>query len=163
MSIKDSLFSQEKAKEIENLTFQEKLRQQEIAEEKQRAKQERKNDLQLMGISAFIVSFLLLFLLVIRHKTKPRTIEFFGVVGLLLVFEFISLFIHPYIEEWTGHTPVFMLLILVAVVSILVPLHHRMERFVKEKMAHKIAHSIPEAIVKLPFENDDNMIGTEAK
>jgi hypothetical protein len=140
MSTKDSLFSQEKVKQIEILTFQEKLRQQEIAEEKQRAEKDRKNNLQLMAISAFIVSFILLFLVVIRRKTKPRTIEFFGVVGVLLVFEFISLFVHPYIEEWTNHTPVYMLLILVAIAAALVPMHHRMEKFVKEKMAHKIEH-----------------------
>ncbi|HLX93919.1 MAG TPA: tetratricopeptide repeat protein, partial [Puia sp.] len=138
MNMKDSLFSQEKVKEIENLTFQEKLRQQEIAEEKQRAEKERKNNLQLMGISAFIVSFLLLFMLIIRRKTNSRTVEFFGVVGLLLVFEFISLFIHPYIEEWTGQAPVYMLVILVSIAAILAPIHHGMEKFVKAKMAHKI-------------------------
>ena len=147
MTTKDSLFSQEKVKQIQILTFQEKLRQQEIADEKQRAEEERKNNLQLIGITAFIITFILLFFLVIRRKTKPRIIEFFGIIALLLVFEFISLFIHPYIEEWTHHTPVYMLLILVAIASVLVPLHHRMESFLKEKMAHKIHHQIHHTII----------------
>lgn len=138
MVTKDSLFSQEKIKQVQNLSFQEKLRQQEIADVKQKVEEERKNNLQLIGISAFIITFILLFLLIIRRKTKPRTIEFFGIVALLLVFEFISLFIHPYIEEWTHHTPVYMLLILVGVASILVPMHHNMERLIKEKLTHKI-------------------------
>lgn len=137
---KDSLFSQEKTKQIQTLSFQEKLRQQEIAAAKLKAIEERKNNLQLLGITAFIVTFILFFLLIVRRKTKPATIEFFGVVSLLLVFEFISLFIHPYIEEWTHHTPIYMLLILVGIASILVPLHHKMEKIIKEKLARKIHH-----------------------
>jgi tetratricopeptide (TPR) repeat protein len=140
MDTKDSLFSEEKVRQIQNLSFQEKLRQEQIAEEKQRAEEERKNNLQLIGITVFIVTFILFFLLIIRRKTKPRTIEFFGVLALLLVFEFIALFIHPYLEKWTHHTPVYMLLMLVGIASLLVPLHHRMERVVKEKLAHKIHH-----------------------
>ena len=59
-----------------------------------------------------------------------------GLLGLLLMFQFIALLIHPYIEEWTHHTPVFMLLILVAVASLLVPLHHKLEYWVKARVAH---------------------------
>jgi hypothetical protein len=55
-------------------------------------------------------------------------------VALLLLFEFIALFLHPYIGNWTGHIPVFMLLILVAVASVLVPLHHRLEHWVKQRL-----------------------------
>lgn len=138
MTTKDSLFSEEKIRQIQNLSFQEKLRQQEKEEEKQKAEEERKNNLQLFGITAFIITFILFFLLLVRRKTKPHTIEFFGVVALLLIFEFTSLFIHPYIEKWTHHTPVYMLLILVGVAAILVPMHHKMEKLIKEKLAHKI-------------------------
>ncbi len=135
---KDSLFSEDKVKQVQNLSFQEKLRQQEIAEEKQKAEAERKNNLQLIGITAFIITFILFFLLFVRRKTKPRTIEFFGIVALLLVFEFIALFLHPHIERWTHHRPVYMLLILVGIAAILVPIHHKMEKLIKEKLAHKI-------------------------
>jgi len=103
----------------------------------------------LIGITAFIITFILFFLLIIRRKTKPRTIEFFGVVSLLLVFEFIALFIHPFIEEWTHHSPVFMLLILVGLASVLVPLHHKMEKIVKVKMAHKI-HPVNHSTKQVP-------------
>ncbi len=141
MATKDSLFSAEKIRQIQNLSFQEKIRQQEKEEERLRAEEERKNNLQLFGITAFIITFILFFLLLVRRKTKPHTIEFFGVVALLLIFEFTSLFIHPYIEKWTHHTPVYMLLILVGVAAILVPMHHKMEKLIKEKLAHKI-HSV---------------------
>jgi len=138
MATKDSLFSEDKVKQVQNLSFQEKLRQQEIAEEKQKAEAERKNNLQLIGITAFIITFILFFLLFVSRRTKPRTIEFFGIVSLLLVFEFIALFIHPYIEKWTHHTPVYMLLILVGIAAVLVPIHHKTEKLIKEKLAHRI-------------------------
>src|SRR6266496_31488 len=156
MATKDSLFSAEKIRQIQNLSFQEKLRQQVIAEEKIREEKERKNNLQLIGITAFIVTFILFFLLIIRRKTKPRTIEFFGIVALLLIFEFIALFIHPHLEKWTHHTPVYMLLILVGIASVLVPLHHRMERFIKEKLVHKIHpvdHSAMQMVQAKTLEN----------
>jgi hypothetical protein len=58
-----------------------------------------------------------------------------GILGLLLLFEFISLLLHPYIEKLTNETPVFMVLLLVAIASILVPMHHRLERWMKGKLA----------------------------
>lgn len=80
----------------------------------------------------------------IKKKIKPRTIETLGIIALLLVFEFIALFLHPYIAEWTHHTPVYMLLILVGVAAILSPSHHRLEKWMKTKLVEK---------TPLPFEN----------
>lgn len=59
-----------------------------------------------------------------------------GLFGLLMLFEFISLFLHPYIEALTHHTPIYMLLILVGIAAIILPLHHKLEHLVKEKLVH---------------------------
>lgn len=147
VAIKDSLFSQGKVKQVQSLTFAEQLRQQEIEELKQTQAEDRKHNLQLAGIGAFIPLFFGIVLLLSRRKTKPRTIEFMGLLGLLLLFEFISLFIHPYIMKWTNNTPVFMLLILVAIAALLVPSHHKLQEWIKEKLAHKIKIS-PGAVSK---------------
>src|SRR6187397_462415 len=72
-----------------------------------------------------------------RKKVKSRTVEFLGVLALLFLFEFIVLFAHPYIGHWTDESPVWMLLILVAVAAILIPLHHRSESWIKKKLASK--------------------------
>lgn len=149
IAAKDSLFSQEKIKEVQNLSFTEQLRQQEISIANEQATEARNKNIQMMGIGAFIPIFFGVLLLFSKRKTKPRAIEFMGLLGLLLLFEFIALFIHPYIELWTHHTPVFMLLILVSVAALLVPLHHKLEHLVKERLAHK------PAIVKPPFDGLD--------
>ena len=138
ITAKDSLFSQEKVKQLQSLTINETLRQQELANERLREAEERKNNLQYIAIAAFIFLFVLSIILVSRRRIKLTTINFMVTVALLLVFEYISLFLHPYISLWTHHSPVYMLLILVAIASILVPGHHRLEHWIKETLAHKI-------------------------
>ena len=58
-------------------------------------------------------------------------------MGLVIVFEFANLLIHPFLETVTHHTPVLILLALVTLASLLIPLHHRMEKWIKEKMTEK--------------------------
>lgn len=140
IAAKDSLFSQEKVKQLQSLTIGESLRQQEIAEEKRREAEERKNNLQYIAIAAFIFLFALSIMLISRRRIKLTTINFLVTVALLLVFEYISLFIHPYISDWTHHSPIYMLLILVIIAAILVPGHHRLEHWIKETLSHKIIH-----------------------
>jgi len=134
---KDSVLNLEKIKQVQNLSFDEQLRQQEIAAQKIIAEEKRKKNLQLMGIAIFILVFFGVILLMSRKKVKSRTLEFMGLLALLLLFEFISLFIDPYIANWTHETPVFMLMILVCIAAILVPMHHKLTAWVKEKLAHK--------------------------
>ncbi len=140
IAAKDSLFNQEKVKQVQNLTINETLRQEKIAEEKLRAEEERKNNLQYIAIAVFIFIFSLIIILIVRQRIRLTTINFMVTVALLLIFEYISLLIHPTISFWTHHSPVYMLLILVGVASVLVPLHHRLEHWIKETLAHKIIH-----------------------
>jgi tetratricopeptide (TPR) repeat protein len=137
VALKDSIFKQEKVKQVQSLTIDEQLREAAIAEAKHKEKTERRHNLQLMGIAAFISLFFGVILLLSRKKSKPRSIEFMGLLGLLLLFEFISLLIHPYIAEHTNHSPIYMLLILVAIAALLVPTHHKLQKFVINKLARK--------------------------
>jgi len=137
MAAKDSSTNQEKQKRIQTLTFTEELRQIEIDKQEKEEAATRKRNLEMAAIAIFIPLFLLAVLLLGRRKVKSRTIEFLGILGLLFLFEFIVLFTHPYIGHWTHESPVWMLLILVAVAAILIPLHHRSETWIKKKLASK--------------------------
>jgi hypothetical protein len=68
---------------------------------------------------------------------NEKWIEYLGILGLLIVFEFINLLIHPYLAEATHDSPIFMLLILVVIAALLIPLHHRLEKWVTKKMVEK--------------------------
>ncbi len=140
IAFKDLMFDEAKVKQVQALSFAEQVRQQEIAIERSRQKEERRHNLQLFGIAVFIITFFLVILLLSRRKTKPRFIESAGLLALLLFFEFITLLTHPFLEEITHNTPVLMLIILVCIAAVLVPTHHAMIRFMKERLLHKDDH-----------------------
>ncbi len=134
----DSLFSQQKQRELQSLAFDEKLRQQEIAAAALKAKEERKHNLQYAAIAIGLIAFVILFLLLSRSIiVKTKFIEFFGVLGLLAVFEFINLFIHPYLSHVTNDSPVLMLAVLIAIGALLIPLHHKLEKWITKIMVEK--------------------------
>jgi tetratricopeptide (TPR) repeat protein len=141
VALKDSLFNLEKIKQVQHLTFNEEQRQKELAVQKAAAEKERRDNLQMIGITIFIINLFFIVLLLSKRKTNPKTIEFLGLLTLLLLFEFISLLIDPFIGNITHHTPVLMLLISVIVASILVPAHHRLSEFMKEKLIHRHQNS----------------------
>jgi hypothetical protein len=64
-------------------------------------------------------------------------IEFFGVIALLIVFEFLNLLLHPFLERITHHSPVLMLLALVCIAALLVPLHHYLQKMITHKLVEK--------------------------
>ena len=134
MDLKDTLFSQQKAKQIQSLTFSEELRQIEVTKEKIKQKEDRRRNLQIAGVALFIPLFFGIVLLMSRRQIKPRAVEFLGILFLLFVFEFISLFSHPFISKWTHESPVWMLLVFVAIALLLVPLHHRLEKWIKQQL-----------------------------
>ena len=134
----DSLFNASKIKQANLMTFTEDLRQQELADEKLKAEEERKHNIQLSLLAIGIISFIIIFLLLSRSFiTNSRLIEFFSVIALLLVFEFLNLLLHPFLESLTHHSPVFMLLALVCIAALLVPLHHKLEKWTTIKLVEK--------------------------
>jgi len=140
VTAKDSLFNAEKVKQMQTLSFNEAARQQEIAEERHHEAEQRIINLQLIGIALFIPFFFLVLLLMSKSRTHRRVIDFMSGLSLLLVFEFITLFIHPFVQRISNHLPVLELGILVALAAILVPLHHKMTHWLREKLAHIAQH-----------------------
>jgi hypothetical protein len=133
---RESIFSADRAKQFQILLAKEQAKREELLAQRQKEREEQKENLQLSGIALFIPFFLLSALLLSRTNTHRKIIEFMSVLSLLLVFEFITLWIHPYIEELTNHTPVLEYLILVAMAAVLVPLHHNLTHWLREKLVH---------------------------
>jgi len=134
----DSLNSSKANQQIVLMTFDEDLRQQELVIEKIKAHEERQQNIQYILIALGIVTFLILFF-VLSHSIiiNGKWISFFGILGLLIVFEFINLLIHPFLERVTHHSPVLMLLALVCIAALLVPLHHKIEKWATAKLVEK--------------------------
>lgn len=134
----DSIFSQQKQRQLQSLVFDEKLRELEKAGSEAKTKEERNNNLQYAAIALGLLTFLILFLLY-SHSiiANQKLIRFLGIISLLLVFEFINLFIHPYLSHATNNSPLIMLLVMVCIAGLLVPLHHRMEKWISHRLVEK--------------------------
>lgn len=134
----DSLFNRNKASAVESIT----LEQNKIEEEKQNTikqqAEDRKHNIQLAFIAIGILSASIIFLLlsnsfIVSHKV----VGFLSVLVLLVVFEFINLLLHPFLERITHHSPILMLLGLVAIAALIIPLHHRLEHWATHKLVEK--------------------------
>ena len=134
----DSLNSLQQMTEIKNMSFNETVRQNQIAEKEKREAEERKQNIQYASIFIGIIIFIMLFLLLSRTIiVNERLISFLTILNLLILFEFINLLIHPWLASFTHESPVWMLIALVSIASLLIPLHHRLEHWIKEKMVEK--------------------------
>ena len=134
----DSLFSAKTIQQTQLMTFEDELRQRELTTERLKVEEQRKQNIQYVLIALGIISFSILFLLLSRSFiTNAKLIEFLGVLALLIVFEFVNLLLHPFLERVTNHTPVFMLSALVCIAALLIPLHHRVEKWSTAKLVEK--------------------------
>lgn len=137
-SLKDSVFSQNTINKIQSLAFSEQLRV--LEEENKRAAEEekRRHNLQYALLALGIITFIILFLILSHSFTiNEKLIRFLIVIALLIVFEFLNLLLHPFLEKITHHNPVLMLLSLVCIAALLVPLHHRLEKWAVRKLVEK--------------------------
>jgi tetratricopeptide (TPR) repeat protein len=127
-----------KAVGSQSISFEEDLRQQEMTVEKERQAKERTYDLQLAVLFIAILAATLSFLLLSRSIiVSHKVIYFLSVLVLLIFFEFINLLLHPILQKVTNDSPVLLLLSLVAIGAIIVPIHHRLEKWATNRLVEK--------------------------
>ena len=135
---KYSLYSQQRFSQFQSLGFDEQLRQIELANTEEKAAEERRHNLQFAAMAVGILSLLIVFFALSRTIiVQEKFIEYFNVVALLAVFEFINLLIHPYLARLTHDSPPLMLLILIGIGALLVPLHHKLEHWIAHVLTEK--------------------------
>ena len=136
--IKDSALSIEKSKNIQAQHFKEEIRQHEMETQKAVLALKRRENIENALIAIGIILFAMIFLLLSRSFiTNGKLIKFLSVLALLLVFEFINILFHSYLEELTNHSQVLMLIILVGIAALLIPLHHKLEKWTIIKLVEK--------------------------
>ncbi|MBL7702128.1 MAG: tetratricopeptide repeat protein [Ferruginibacter sp.] len=128
-SLNDSINSKRSIRESQLLSSNEQARQIEIAENLRIAKEERRQQLQLLFIAIFIPGFFIITLILSRIKLPVRVIKIAGILSLLILFEYLTLLLHPHVKELTHHTPVLEMLIFVTIAAFLIPAHHRIENW----------------------------------
>ena len=134
----DSINNTNKLAKLLAAKFEDELRQQELEKTRIEEQKNRNHNIQLAITAIAILTAIILFLLLSRSiLVSHKVVAFLSVVVLLVVFEFINLLIHPWLEKITHHSPVLMLLGLVAIAALIVPLHHRLEHWTTKKLVEK--------------------------
>jgi len=134
----DSASNQKKIVEFQNLIFTQQLKDIEENAKAIQAKQLRKRNIQYALLAIGIITFILFSLLIMQRVIiNVKIITFLSVIGLLVVFEFLNLLLHPFLESITHHNPILMLLSLVCIAALLVPLHHRLEKWATHRLVEK--------------------------
>lgn len=131
----DSVVNAEKVKDFQVVSAKEQQRLENEASALLKEKEDRRQTLQLIAIGVFIPIFIVVVLLLSRTRISRRLIDFMGVLSLLMLFEFITLLIHPQVVILTHHTPALELMIFVAIAAVLVPLHHKLTHLLKAKLS----------------------------
>lgn len=143
-ALKDSIFTAEKDKKITQIVMryeyqkaeEDRKRKLEIA----KTEKERSEQTQILGISIFIVLFIAFLLIVSKLKVSFFIIKILSIFSVLLVFEFLILLLHKRIEKVTHHNLILTLLCLVIVASIVIPIHHKAEKWFTKKLEGRIKY-----------------------
>lgn len=134
----DSLNNENKVSKLQDIALNQRLHEIEVEGKQKQTAQERQQRLQYILIAIGLISFFILFLLLSRSIiTSARFIAFLGILSLLLVFEFLNLLLHPYLQQITGHQPILMLTALVLIAAFLIPLHRKLEYWATHQLIEK--------------------------
>jgi tetratricopeptide (TPR) repeat protein len=137
-ALRDSMFATKSKNEIYNITFNEEERQKELKALEFKYKQERSFNMQFAILGVGVVSFIILLLLLSQSIiVKSGLVKILGVIGLLLVFEFVNLLMHPLVGDYTHHSPIWTFLIMVCIAALLVPAHHHLEKWITLRLVEK--------------------------
>lgn len=137
-SATDSLLSLQKSAQLQSLFLEQTEKEQATAEKKLLDFEKNNQNIQYALMAIGIIGFIFIFLsLSHRFITNTRVIGLLSGIALLLVFEFLNLLLHSFLDGITNHTPIIMLLALVCIAVLLVPLHHKLDHWAKEKLVAK--------------------------
>ncbi len=131
-TIKDSLDKQQKANDLLGVEIDienKRTERERIAKEEKLMK---RNNLQYMGISGFIIALFIGLVALGKLKVKPWFIRGLGFLSFILLFEFIVLLIDGQLHALTHGEPLPILLIKIVIIAFLMPFHHWLE--------HKVMH-----------------------
>jgi hypothetical protein len=126
-TIKDSLDKQQKANDLLAVEIDIENKRTEREKIAQEEKVRTRNNLQYMGISAFIFALFIALAAMGKFKVKPWFIRTLGFISFILLFEFIILLIDHQLHVLTNGEPLPILLVKIVIIAFLLPFHHWLE------------------------------------
>jgi len=132
---RDSVFNQEKAKELGRMESRFELENErreaelaaQLAEQKEAARIARRNRLQYLGLGGAVAVLMLVVLTWGRRRFAPRIASALTFVSYLMLFEFVLVLLDPLLESRASE-PVYKLGLNVLLALLITPLHHWLEQ-----------------------------------
>jgi tetratricopeptide (TPR) repeat protein len=135
---RDSVFNQQNMNQMQDMTFAEQIRQTEESHRIFEEKEKVKRNIEFAAIAIGILTFIILFL-IFSHTSvaSEKAINVLCIIGLLITFEFFNLLLEPILENIANDSQWLKFLSMVIIAAILVPCHHRLEKWISEKLIEK--------------------------
>ncbi|OFY66436.1 MAG: hypothetical protein A3H98_09305 [Bacteroidetes bacterium RIFCSPLOWO2_02_FULL_36_8] len=145
IAAKDSIFNEEKSKDIGKLEMKHEL---EIAEFERHKKEEEETRLAKLektredkiGYSFILIAVLVLLggvTLLVRISLPQSLLQIATTVPFLLLFETVIVFMNPYIEQFAANDPAWKLGANFVLSLVIYPIHERVERFVRRRVGRR--------------------------
>ena len=142
---RDSIESLSKQKDLLSIEIQNANKRAEQQKKDEEERRRTRNNIEYLGITAVIATVFIILVVLGVFKISPAVIRALGFFAFIFLFEFIVLLLDDQIQEITHGEPWKVLAVKILIISLLLPLHHWLEK----KMTHYLtfkAHMIKSKI-----------------
>ncbi|HEV3222714.1 MAG TPA: hypothetical protein VGZ90_07540 [Puia sp.] len=142
---RDSIESLSKQKDLLSIEIQNANKMAEQQKKDEEEKRRTRNNIEYMGITAVIATVFIILVALGVFKISPAIIRALGFFAFIFLFEFIVLLLDDQIQILTNGEPWKVLAVKIFIISLLLPLHHWLEKKMTHYLTYK-AHTIKSKI-----------------
>ena len=142
---RDSIESLSKQKDLLNIEIQNANKRAEQQKKDEEEKRRTRNNIEYLGITAVIATVFIILVVFGVFKISPAIIRAMGFFAFIFLFEFIVLLLDDQIQVITHGEPWKVLAVKIFIISLLLPLHHWLEKKMTHYLTYK-AHMIKSKI-----------------
>ena len=162
--LRDNLYNKEKTEQLQNITFNENERQNEIENQRKLAEEKRRKQINyaIIGLSIFL--FLICFIALSRSIiTSEKVNTLLAGLAVMMVFKFSNMLMDPYIEFKISDNPAILFFTAIVTASILSPIQKPIKKWLKVRMLAKAkAKAEPKTknkkkVVKKPAQKNEGL------
>ncbi|MFN8278815.1 MAG: tetratricopeptide repeat protein [Saprospiraceae bacterium] len=134
-SMRDSVFSASRRDQIFNLEKKFELENERHEFEKDQEAKERIRNIQIAGISFFIIFLLGIVLVMSQKKIQSSFVSILSSMSLVVLFHFIQLLFHESLSNFTHHNLLLTFILTLGLGALIIEVHHMAEQFMKKKLS----------------------------
>jgi hypothetical protein len=142
---RDSIESLSKQKDLLSIEIQNANKRAEQQKKDEEEKRRTRNNIEYLGITAVIATVFIILVVFGVFKISPAIIRAMGFFAFIFLFEFIVLLLDDQIQVITHGEPWKVLAVKIFIISLLLPLHHWLEKKMTHYLTYK-AHMIKSKI-----------------